>query len=151
MSRIKEDQTSYDALKSEIDGYDAKIKRAEEAARLKASTASSFPARPAAKVYPLPKRRYGKLTAFKGTLEIDGKAMDAEERAYRSGMFILASLGKLAGEEKQRSPGSGASRTVSALPQGAGRRRQHGGRLPGADRVRDRDHRSARGIRHVPA
>jgi HK97 family phage major capsid protein len=96
------DQASYDTLKSEIDGYDVKINRAVEAAKAKATTAVVVPGQTAAKVYALPKRRYGKLTAFKGTLEIDGKEMDAEERAYRSGMFILASLGKLSGEEKQQ-------------------------------------------------
>jgi HK97 family phage major capsid protein len=66
---IKDDQTSYDALKGEIDGYDAKIKRAEEANKLKASTAIIVPGQDAggsAKSYPLPKRRYGKLAAFKG-------------------------------------------------------------------------------------
>jgi hypothetical protein len=71
---VKEDQTSYDALKGEIDGYDAKIKRAEEA-NAEGRPRSSFPARTrrSVKVYPLPKRRYGKMTAFKGT-SIDGKA-----------------------------------------------------------------------------
>lgn len=96
------DQKSYDALKGEIDGYDAKIKRAEEAAKFKAGSAIIVPGQTgAAKVYPLPKRRYGKMVAFKGTVDVDGKPMDAEERAYRAGMWVLACLGMLAGEEKQ--------------------------------------------------
>lgn len=89
---VKEDQTAYDGLKAEIAGYDAKIKRAEEAATLKASVATIVPGQSGgnAKVYPIAKRRYGKLRAFKGP--VDGDGFDAEERAYRSGMFILAAL-----------------------------------------------------------
>ncbi len=86
----KADQTGYDTLKAEIDGYDVKIKRAEDAARLKASTATIVTGQGTSKVYPIAKRRYGKLRAFKGPVDSDG--FDAEERAYRSGMFILAAL-----------------------------------------------------------
>lgn len=90
------DQASYDSLKAEISGYDGKIKRAEDAAKLKASTATVVQNQPASqdKQYALPKRRYGKLAAFKGV--VDG--MEAEERAYRSGMFLLAVLPKIFGE-----------------------------------------------------
>ena len=96
-----DDQKSYDTLKGEIDGYDVKIKRAEAAASAKANAAIVLPGQTGNKSYPLPKRRYGKLTAFKGAIDIDGKTLDAEERAYRSGMFIIATLGKTFGEEKQ--------------------------------------------------
>lgn len=87
---VAEDQTSYDAIKGEIAALDAKIKRVEEANRLKASAAIIVPGQTEAKVYPFPKRRYSKLTAFKGA--------DAEEDAYKAGMFLLAALPKLSGE-----------------------------------------------------
>lgn len=76
------DQTAYDATKVEIDGFDAKIARVEEANRLKATVArpadttsrATVPARP----------RSGAIKNFKG----DG----ADERAFRFGQFVLASM-----------------------------------------------------------
>lgn len=88
------DQEKYDALKAEIDGYDTKIKRAEDAAKVKANSAIIVPGQQSGKIYPIAKRRYGKLTAFKGVQD----GVDAEERAYRAGMFLLAVLPKLFGE-----------------------------------------------------
>jgi len=79
------DQAAYDALKKDIEGFDAKIKRAEEANALTASTAKTV-IETETKTYPVPKRRYGKLVAFKGTT--------AEDDAYLSGMFIRATLFK---------------------------------------------------------
>jgi HK97 family phage major capsid protein len=79
------DQTSYDALKGDIAGFDKKIERAQEATRLKAQSAIIVPgqATQGAKLFAQPKRA-SKLKNFRG----DG----AEERAHRFGNFALASL-----------------------------------------------------------
>jgi HK97 family phage major capsid protein len=77
-----EDQSSYDEIKGEIATLDAKIKRAEDANKLKASSAIVVPGQD--KVYATPKTFYGKLKAFRG--------QNAEDAAYRSGMFIRATM-----------------------------------------------------------
>lgn len=79
------DQKAYDALKVEIEGFASKIKRTEEANALKGSLAK--PVAGQDKPFAQPKRiRSGILKAFKGE--------GAEEAAYRSGMFFLATCAK---------------------------------------------------------
>lgn len=80
---VAEDKTAYAALKGEIDGFDTKIDRAIEANRLKATTAvvvgdqvrSTVPARP---------RKVSPLKYIKGD--------NADERAFRTGNFFLATM-----------------------------------------------------------
>lgn len=78
------DTKAYDAAKAEIAAFDAKIARAEEADRLKASVALPV-ADPIIRAGLVPARpRNAALKNFKGA--------DADERAYRFGQFALASI-----------------------------------------------------------
>lgn len=74
------DQTAYDATKAEIDGFDAKIARVEEANRLKATVAKPVETRAVVPARP----RNSALKNFKGE--------NADERAFRFGQFVLASI-----------------------------------------------------------
>lgn len=77
-----EDQTAYDDLKKEIAAFDGKIARAEEANRLKATTAIVVPETGKGL---LPARAMNSaLKNFKGE--------KAAERAFRFGQFALASI-----------------------------------------------------------
>lgn len=79
------DQASYDALKAEVAAFDKKIERAQEATRLKASSAIIVPGQtsPGAKVFAQAKRN-SRLKNFRGE--------GAEERALRFGNFALATI-----------------------------------------------------------
>ena len=82
----KANDTVYDALKADIDGFDAKIKRAEEANRLGATLARSdvvneeYPGRV---IIPAAARGYP-LKNFKG--------VNAHEAAFKAGQFLLATM-----------------------------------------------------------
>lgn len=75
------DTQSYDALKVEIASFDTKIARAEEANRLKASIAKPVEVSQRSAV---PARPRGVVKNFKGE--------GADERAFRFGKFVLASI-----------------------------------------------------------
>lgn len=80
-----EETAQYDAMKSKCDKMEKDIKRLEDLEAIEAAAILAKPAKPgngAAAVAMRP--RYGKLVAFRG----DG----AEERAYRSGQWIAATL-----------------------------------------------------------
>ncbi len=81
----KANDEAYDALKLEIDGFDAKIKRAEEANRLGATLARGNVAteQPSRIILPAAARGYP-LKNFKGE--------NAHEDAFKAGNFLLASV-----------------------------------------------------------
>ena len=84
------DDKSYKDLKKEIEGFDAKIERAEEAQRLAASlaTPSQQPAgqglAPDSKIIIPARARKRNLKHFRGD--------DAELRAYKFGLFMMAGI-----------------------------------------------------------
>ena len=77
-----DDKTAYDAAKAAIAGLDAKITRAEEANRLKATLVRAID--PAIRKVPATVRAPVALKNIRGA--------DAEERAFRAGQFFLASM-----------------------------------------------------------
>jgi HK97 family phage major capsid protein len=78
-----EDTAAYDAAKAEIAGFDTKIARAEEANKLKATTALIVPETGKSSIVPA-RAMSGALKNFKGE--------KAAERAFRFGQFALASI-----------------------------------------------------------
>lgn len=83
----KDDQAEYDRLKKEVADFDAKIARAEEANKLKATVAT--PHKPASTekspiILPPGNVRSARLKNLSGT--------DAEFRALRAGKFVQASM-----------------------------------------------------------
>lgn len=77
-----EDVKAYDDLKKEIDGFDVKIKRAEEANKLKASVA--VPVDGQRSTVPATARKVAPLKHISG--------QDATERAYKMGQWFLGAL-----------------------------------------------------------
>lgn len=72
------DQEVYDEIKKEIEDLDKKMKRADDAQKLKASLAKPVDGQP--KIFAQPRKRFTKLKAYKGE--------GAEENAYRVGQWI---------------------------------------------------------------
>lgn len=104
---LTEDEAKeYDALVDQVKGVDAEIEKAQKAAereewvKAQRATATKSQGRKADKEQPggdqpkvepaIKAKRHGTLKAFKGT--VDGKS--ADERAYRMGMWALASVSK---------------------------------------------------------
>lgn len=77
------DQTAYDDLKKEIAGFDAKITRAEEANKLKATLGTTVDTNK-------PETRAAVVRTPVSLKNIVGP--DAEARAFRAGQFFLASM-----------------------------------------------------------
>lgn len=93
---VEADKTSYDALKKEIAGIDARVERVKEMNKLKASGAiiiGQGDDQPANKGLPAQALvRYSGLKSFKDRRDEKGVVIRAEEQAYRMGMFILATM-----------------------------------------------------------
>jgi HK97 family phage major capsid protein len=85
----KADSDQYDGLKADIDASDVKIKRAEEASRLKGSNALQVIGEAPAVPQREPLKRYSALKAFKDRT-VDGVTIRADEQAFQTGMFVRA-------------------------------------------------------------
>ena len=83
----KADQSAYDALKAEIAGFDTKIERQQEADRLAGTLARPLD-------YGTPEERRMQLPpgVFRSSKLKNFTGADAEIRAFRFGMFGLASV-----------------------------------------------------------
>ena len=86
----KANDAKYDAVKAEIADFDKKIERSVEADRLKASVAAQVEVR--ASVHAEPRVRFSGLKAFKDRADERGTLVRAEDQAFRTGKFLLATL-----------------------------------------------------------